>query len=386
MNNHIEEELSRLTQAGLARSMTLIESAQGPVVHIGGAEVTLLCSNDYLGLANHPAVKEAAMRAVEEWGLGAGASRLVSGTMPPHLALEERLAAFKQTEAALLFNSGYHANLGCITALCNRTTEVFSDRLNHASITDACVLSRARVRRYANRDVNGLERLLKKSIAKTKVIITDGVFSMDGTIAPLVDIAGLLDRYGATLIVDDAHATGCLGEHGRGTLEHLGVKHPAIIQMGTLGKALGSFGAFIVGDKNLIDLLVSKSRPFIYTTALPPAIAAAAIAAVDIVEAEPQRRARLHENAAFFRNGLIRAGFDTLGSETQIVPILTKDAGRTMEFSRRLLKRGVFIQGIRPPTVPSGSSRLRASISAAHTKAGLDAALNSIIETLNERR
>ncbi|MBI5886558.1 MAG: 8-amino-7-oxononanoate synthase [Deltaproteobacteria bacterium] len=385
MNSYISDELARLTQAGLARSMRLVESAQGPVVLMDGQEVQLLCSNDYLGLANHPAIKEAAIRAIEKWGFGAGASRLVSGTMPPHVALEERLAAFKQTAAALLFNSGYHANLGCITALCNRTTDVFSDRLNHASITDACVLSRARVRRYANRDVDGLERLLKKSTAKTKIIITDGVFSMDGTLAPLADIAGLLDRYNATLILDDAHATGCLGEHGRGTLERFNIKHPAIIQMGTLGKALGSFGAFIAGGKNLIDLLVSKSRPFIYTTALPPAVAATAIKALDIVEAEPERRARLHENAAFFRDGLNRAGFDTLGSETQIVPILTQDAARTMEFSKRLLKKGVFIQGIRPPTVSAGTSRLRASVSAAHTKAGLTSALNAIIETLNER-
>lgn len=385
MNSYITEELDKLKEAGLARSMTLIETAQGPRVRIGGKDVLLLCSNDYLGLANHPALKEAAKRAIDRFGLGAGASRLVSGTMEPHAMLEERIARFKGTEAALLFNSGYHANLGCITALAGRTAEIFSDKLNHASIADACVLSRARVRRYPNRDVAALERLLKNAHARVKLIVTDGVFSMDGTIAPLGDIVPLLDRYGALLLVDDAHATGVLGPGGRGTLEHLGVSHPSIIQMGTLGKALGTFGAFVAGSKPLIDLLVSKSRPFIYTTALPPAIAAAAAAAIEIVEREPDRRVRLLENAAFFKDSLVAAGFDTQGSVTQIIPILTKDAAATMEMSRRLMDKGVFIQGIRPPTVPAGGSRLRVSLSATHTREDLTNALKTILETFNEK-
>ena len=387
MKTYIEEELSRLTQAGLNRSMTLIETAQGPRVSIGGTELILLCSNDYLGLANHPAVKAAAIRAIEKYGLGSGASRLVSGTMEPHVTLETSLARFKGTQNALLFNSGYNANLGCITALANRTTDVFSDRLNHASIVDGCVLSRAKIKRYANRDVDDLERLLKRSTAKTKLIITDGVFSMDGTLAPLADIAGLLDRYGAMLLVDDAHATGCLGERGRGTLERLGLKdHPNIIQMGTLGKALGTFGAFIAGSSELIQLLVSKARPFIYTTALPPAVAAAATAAIEIIEAEPQRRARLRDNTAIFKDRLSKTGLDTLGSETHIVPILVGDAVKTMEMSRRLLAKGIFIQGIRPPTVPAGTSRLRAALSSEHTRTDIETALDAIIETFNELR
>lgn len=365
--------------------MTLVESAQGPRVRIDGAPLILLCSNDYLGLANHPAIKEAAIRAIEKYGLGAGASRLVSGSMKPHADLEKRLARFKETQSALLFNSGYHANLGCITALAGRTTDVFSDKLNHASIVDACVLSRARVKRYPNRDVDGLERLLKKSTAKSKLIITDGVFSMDGTLAPLADIIGLLDRYGAMLFLDDAHATGCLGERGSGTLEHFGLKHSRIIQMGTLGKAVGTFGAFIAGSNELIELLISKARPFIYTTALPPSIAAASIAAIDIIEAEPQRRARLWENTAFFKDGLAKAGCDTLGSETQIIPILIGDARETMEMSRQLLAKGIFIQGIRPPTVPAGACRLRAALSSEHTRVDLETALSAIIETFNER-
>ncbi|MBI5561320.1 MAG: 8-amino-7-oxononanoate synthase [Deltaproteobacteria bacterium] len=386
MSLTFNEELDRLTEAGLRRSMTVVESAQGPRVNINGRDTLLLCSNDYLGLANHPALKEAARAAIGKYGVGSGASRLVSGTMEPHVALEGRIARFKDAPSALLFNSGYHANIGAITALAHRHTEIFSDRLNHASIVDACILSRAKVHRYQNRDVDGLERLLKRSKARRKLVVTDGVFSMDGTIAPLVDVAGLLDRYNAMLLLDDAHATGVLGTHGKGTLEHLGVPaHPSIIQMGTLGKAAGSFGAFIAGDKALIDLLVSTSRPFIYTTALPPAACAASIAAIDIIEGEPQRRRNLLDNAAFVRDALAHAGFDTLGSESQIIPILIGDPVKTMTVTKRLLDRGVFIQGIRPPTVPDGTSRLRVSLSASHARADLEFALSMIIEAMNEQ-
>lgn len=383
MNNHILEELSKLTAQGLRRGLKLVEGPQGPRVRIDGKEVILLCSNDYLGLASHPLVKEAAIRAVEIFGAGAGASRLVSGNMEPHAELEERIRRFKGTEAALLFNSGYNANMGCITALADRSTEIFSDRLNHASIVDACVLSRAKIKRYPNRDMDSLESMLKLSKARKKLIVTDSVFSMDGTIAPLKEIAGLLERYNAMLLVDDAHATGVLGKRGTGSLEHLGIDHPSIIQMGTLGKALGSFGAFIAGPEELIELLISRARPFIYTTALPPAVCASATKAIDIIEENPAIREKLLENTLFFKKGLEAERLDIMGSATQIIPVKVGDAGKTMDLSRKLLERGVFIQGIRPPTVPEGTSRLRITLTATHTKEDLEYALSSIKEVLN---
>lgn len=367
---------------GLRRTLKLIEGPQGPRVTINGAEVILLCSNDYLGLSNHPQVKEAAIRAIEKYGFGAGASRLVSGNMEPHMELEERIRLFKGTEAALVFNSGYHANLGCITALADRSTDIFSDRLNHASIVDACILSRANVKRYPNRDIDSLEALLGRSSARKKLIVTDSIFSMDGTIAPLRDIVSLLDRYDATLLVDDAHATGVLGASGKGSLEHFGIRHSSIIQMGTLGKALGAFGAFIAGSTELIDLLISKSRPFIYTTALPPSVCAAAVKAIDIAEKEPALRERLNGNITYLKEGL--KGFDTMGSSTQIIPIVAGSAEKAVDISRSLLEKGVFIQGIRPPTVPENTARLRVTVTAVHTKDDLDKALTAIREAFDE--
>jgi glycine C-acetyltransferase len=381
MNSFITEELERIRAAGLERAMKTVAGPQGPTVTVDAKECVLLCSNDYLGLANHPALKEAAKKAIDRWGFGAGASRLVSGNMTPHAELEERIRRFKGTEAALLFNSGYQANIGLLSALSDRATDIFSDRLNHASIVDACRLSLASIKRYPNRDADSLERLLKKSTARHKLIVTDGVFSMDGSIAPLEEIAGLLDRYNALLIVDDAHATGVLGKTGRGTLEHLGVEHPSIVHMGTLGKALGSFGAYVAGSGSLIELLVSKARSFIYTTALPPSAAAASIAAIDIIEREPGLRVKLWENVEFFKQNL-PVGLDTLKSPTQIIPIVLGDATRTMEASKNLLERGVFIQGIRPPTVPEKTSRLRVTITAALERAELKKALDALKEEL----
>ncbi|HEY4707795.1 MAG TPA: 8-amino-7-oxononanoate synthase, partial [Thermodesulfobacteriota bacterium] len=324
MIESIREELAGLERHGLKRSFKVIVGPQGPVVKLDGREVILMCSNDYLGLANNPLVKKAAIAATEKWGTGAGASRLVSGTMDAHVMLEERLRRFKGAEAVLLFNSGYNANLALLSTLADRTTEVFSDRLNHASIVDACILCRAKVTRYSNRDCNALEGLLKASKAKRRIIITDSVFSMDGTLAPLAGISGLAQRYGAALIVDDAHATGVLG-NGRGSIEHFGVKDPDIIQMGTLGKALGSFGAFVAARTEVIELLVSKARPFIYTTALPPAVCAAAVKAIDIIDADPSLITRLWENTGRLKERLAQAGLDTMGSATPIVPVLAGD-------------------------------------------------------------
>jgi glycine C-acetyltransferase len=384
MREDIIEEISRLTAHGLKRTLKLIEGPQGPRVFMDGREVVLMCSNDYLGLANHPLVKEAAIKAIEKWGTGAGASRLVSGNMEAHVMLEERIREFKRAPSALLFNSGYNANMGLITALADRYTEVFSDRLNHASIVDACVLSRAKVKRYPNRDTDALEDLLKASKAKKKLVITDSVFSMDGTIAPLPDIIGLIEKYNAMLIIDDAHATGVLGKTGRGSLEHFHLKaSPSVIQMGTFGKALGSFGAFVTAEQDIIDLLISKARPFIYTTALPPSVCAAATKAIDIIDEDQGLIKKLWENTLTVTQGLHETGFDTMGTVTPIIPVKTGDNHRTMEASRRLLERGVFVQGIRPPTVPEGTSRLRVTVTAAHTGEDLKKALAAFRETIN---
>lgn len=384
MRDDIIDELSRLRAQGLRRTLKLVEGPQGPRVTIAGREVVLMCSNDYLGLASHPMVKQAAISAVERWGAGAGASRLVSGNMEPHVELEERIREFKGAEAALLFNSGYNANLGVITALADRTTDIFSDRLNHASIVDASVLSRARVKRYQNRDLDSLEGLLKGSTAKRKLVVTDSVFSMDGTLAPLPGIFALAERYGAMLLVDDAHATGVLGKTGRGSLEHFGLMDsPRVIQMGTLGKALGSFGAFVCSSPEIRELLISRARPFIYTTALPPSVCAAAKKAIDIIDENPQLIEKLWENTSTVSKGLDKAGFDTLGSSTPIIPVLVGDNAKTMEASAALIEKGVFVQGIRPPTVPEGTARLRVTVTAAHSKEDLDTALSAIREVLN---
>jgi len=384
----IEQELSRLKDAGLYRHMPLIQGPQEPKVKINGKDVILLCSNNYLGLANHPKVKEASISAIEKYGFGSGASRLVSGNMELHEELEQRLAGFKDTEAALVFNSGYHANIGIIPALASRGNLIFSDKLNHASIVDACILSRARLIRYPHKDMDALEKLLKKNSPLTThhlpLIITDGIFSMDGDIAPLKELSELADKYNCMLMIDDAHATGVLGESGKGTMEYFGIDNPNIIQMGTLGKALGCFGAYIVGSRKLIDYLINKARSFIYTTSLPSSVCAASIAAIDIIEDEPQLRQNLWDRIKFFRSSLVNAGFDIMNSETQIIPILIGKADKTVKISNNLLDKGVFVQAIRPPTVPEGTSRLRITLMATHSWDDLKYAIKTIEEAVRE--
>ena len=384
----IEKELVALKEAGLYRQLSLIDSPQEPRVKINGRDIILLCSNNYLGLANHPKIKEAAISAIERYGFGSGASRLVSGNMELHEMLEQRLARFKGAEAALVFNSGYHANIGIISALVGRGDVIFSDKLNHASITDGCILSRARLIRYPHKDINALEILLKKHASRIthhiSLIITDGVFSMDGDIAPLRELSELAERYGCMLMVDDAHATGVLGSNGKGTIEHFGIDNPNIIQMGTLGKALGCFGAYVAGSRKLIDYLINKARSFIYTTSLPPSVCAASIAAIDIIEDEPQLRQNLWDRIKFFRSSLVNAGFDIMNSETQIIPILIGKADKTVKISNNLLDKGVFVQAIRPPTVPEGTSRLRITLMATHSWDDLKYALETIEETVRE--
>lgn len=383
MPMRLGEELDRIKAAGLYRGFRTIEGPQGPRVRIGGREVILLCSNNYLGLASHPALKEAAKEAIERYGFGACASRLVSGTMKIHMELEERIADFKGHEASILFNSGYHANLGLITTLAGRGDLILSDKLSHASIVDGCRLSGATFKRYPHKDMDFLEGLLKRSSGRGKtLIVTDGVFSMDGDIAPMRELVWLKERYGAILVIDDAHGTGVLGRSGRGTLEHLGIKDPSIIEVGTFGKAFGSFGAFVAGKREVIDLVRNRARTFIYTTALPPPVCAASLAAIEIVEKEPERRQALLEKASFLRKALKEKGFNTLGSETQIIPILIGDPRRCLDMSVRLLEEGIFIQAIRPPTVPLGTSRLRVTLSSEHSMEEIEYTLRTLSSLL----
>ena len=376
------DELDALRADGLYRSMRVIDGAQGSRVVLDGREVLLLCSNNYLGLADHPALKRAAVEAVE-LGVGSGASRLVSGTMELHERLEGRIAAFKGTEEALLFNSGYAANTGIISALMGRGDAIFSDRINHASIVDGALLSRAGFYRYPHRDMDALERMLREKGGKgRRLIVSDGVFSMDGDIAPLAQLVQLARRYDALLMVDDAHGCGVLGATGRGSAELCGLLDGIDIQMGTLGKGLGSFGAYAATSGIIRDYLVNKARSFIFSTSLPPAVLAASVAAIDLVDSPEGARLRekLTANVELFKARLAASGFDTMGSETQIVPIFVGPAKATMEFSAQLLEQGLFVQGIRPPTVPAGSCRLRCTIMATHEAAELEQAAQTIAQ------
>lgn len=375
------EALQRLREEGLHRSLKRIDGSQGPRVMLGDRRMVLLCSNNYLGLASDARLKEAAIRATEKYGVGTGASRLVSGTMELHEVLEQRLARFKGTEAALVFNSGYAANTGVIPALVGKGDVVFSDRLNHASIVDGCLLSRARMVRYPHGDTAALRRLMAAHRGDGRcMIVTDGVFSMDGDMAPLVELVELKHEFDALLMVDDAHGTGVLGTTGRGTAEHLGVISGVDVHMGTLGKALGSFGAFVAASGEIIEYLVNQARPFIFSTSLPPAVLASALAALDIVDSDggAALRMRLQRHADFFQRALCEVGFDTMGSVTQIVPILVGGAEQTMEFSGALFDAGFYIQGIRPPTVPTGGSRLRCTLMATHEEDELAGAVELI--------
>jgi len=377
----VENELDELRRSGLYRSMRLVEGPQRGRVIVDGHEVLLLCSNNYLGLADHPRLKEAAIRAIEAYGAGSGASRLVSGNMSLHRQLEERLAAFKGTEDSILFNNGYSANVGIISALAGRGDTVYSDRLNHASIIDGAILSRARLLRYPHNDTAALRQLLMENRGRGRqLIVTDGVFSMDGDMARLEELAALKHEFDALLMVDDAHGTGVLGTHGRGSVELCGVASAVDVQMGTLGKGLGSFGAYAAGSPDLIDYLRNRARSFIFSTSLPPAVLAASIAAIELASSTEgaELRERLATNTRIFSQSLLDGGFDTLGSTTQIVPVLVGEAKETMEFSRRLLENGLFVQGIRPPTVPAGSCRLRCTLMSSHDPDELGAAAATI--------
>ncbi len=362
----LEARLDELRALGLDRRTRLINGPQGPHVLLDGKPVLLLCSNNYLGLADHPQVREAAADAAMRWGVGSGASRLVSGTMTIHHRLEERLAAFKRREAALLFGSGYLANAGVIAALVRPGEVVFSDQLNHASIIDGCRLSRAEVFVYHHCDVEHLRWGLERAEGRGALIATDGVFSMDGDVAPLREIVELAERHDARVLVDEAHGTGALGPGGRGAVAEAGVEDGVDVIVGTLGKALGSYGAYVATDRTTVRYLLNAARTFIFSTAPPPPAVAGAMAALELLEDRPRLVKRLQDNAGALRRALEREGFDMRGSRTQILPLVLGEAGLAMRVCEEALVRGVFAQAIRPPTVPPMTSRLRLAVMASH--------------------
>ncbi len=381
------QEIERLKRKDSYRSLRAMEGAAAPRMHVDGREVIVLCSSNYLGLATHPRLKAAAIEATDRLGVCSTASRLIAGNNELYHTLEERLAAFKGREAALVYSTGYMANLGVISAVVGEGDIIYTDALSHASIVDGCRLSRAVVKIFPHNDLDALEDLLRAdSGVRRKLIVIDGVYSMDGDLAPFPDLTKLAKRYEALLMLDDAHGTGILGERGAGTAEHFGLEGSdgADIEIGTLGKALGSFGAYVVGSRSLREYLINRSRSFIFTCALAPPALAAAIAGLDLVEQEPGIRQALWDNVRYFREGLHRLGLTTEPSVTHILPVVTYERERTMALTERLLELGVFCQGIRPPTVPPRTSRLRFTVTAAHTRGDLDQALAAIEQTFRE--
>ena len=373
-------ELEQRKQAGLYRVRRQITGPQRPSLVSDGRALLSFCSNDYLGLASHPELTRAASESLSLNGLGGAASHLICGHHDAHHFLEERLAQFTRRSSALFFSTGYMANMGVISALAGRGDTIFSDRLNHASIIDGCILSRARVWRYPHGDVDALEAMLKDTEGH-KVVVTDGVFSMDGDVAPLKDLARLCRQNDALLIVDDAHGIGVLGPEGRGSLVELGLTEADVpVLIGTLGKAVGTSGAFVAGPKLLMDYLVQKARTYIYTTAMPPAVASATCASLDLIEREQNRRDHLETLIARFRAEASALGYQLMPSETPIQPIMVGDNWAALSLSRALEERGLLVTAIRPPTVPDGEARLRVTFSAAHTEDDLQRLLDALAE------
>ncbi len=375
----VAQRLAEIEELGLTRRMRLVSGPQGPRVVLDGKPVLLLCSNNYLGFADHPRVREAAADAAMRWGVGAGASRLVSGTMTVHRRLEQALCDFEQRDACLLFGSGYLANVGVVQALGVPGTTVFSDELNHASIVDGCRLARAQVAVYRHCDLDHLAwTIARADVQRGGVIVTDSVFSMDGDVAPLTGLVELARRHGLRLVVDEAHATGALGPGGRGAVAAEGLTDEVDVVVGTLGKALGSYGAYVCCDDDVAALLLNTARSLIFSTAPPPPAVAGALAAIELLVEQPRRVQKLQANADALRHELALEGFEVAGSTTQIVPLIVGDARLAMEMCERALELGVFGAAIRPPTVPAGTARLRLSVMASHTKAELRDAAHAL--------
>lgn len=374
----LKDELDQLRQQGLFRPLRVLGSPQDTEAVVDGKRVLNLSSNNYLGLTTHPRLERAMIKATEEWGAGSGAVRTIAGTMTIHEELERRLAEFKHTEASLVFQSGFTANLGVLQSLMKEGDVIISDELNHASIIDGIRLSKAERSIFKHRDMDDLERHLEKHRDKrVKLVVTDGVFSMDGDIATLPAIVERAERFQALVMVDDAHASGVLGKNGRGSVNHFGLDGRVDLQMGTLSKAIGVLGGYVAGAQAVRDFLIHRARPFLFSTSHPPGVAAACIAAIDVLLAEPERIDQLWKNTKRFKDGLKRLGFDTGASETPITPVIVGKGAVAMQLSDRLFSLGVFAQGIGYPTVPEGRARIRTIVTSAHTEAQLDRALEA---------
>ena len=382
---HLTAQLDEFRARGTHFRLRILDDEQAPVCHYDGRQVINLASNNYLGLCNHPKLREAAIAATQKYGVGSGAVRTIAGTMRIHMELEEKIAAFKNVEACVVFQSGFAANAGTVSSILGKDDFILSDELNHASIIDGARLSRAKIKVFRHKDVAHAEELLLEVQHEPgrKLLITDGVFSMDGDIGPVAALAVLAEEYGAIMMVDDAHASGVLGRNGRGSIDHFQVHGKVDVQVGTLSKAIGALGGYVCGSRDLIDFLYHRARPFLFSTSHPPSVAATCIAAFDLLENEPERIDRLWANTIYFKQQLANAGFDIGGrttpmSETPITPIILGDGRATMDFSRALFEAGVMATGIAFPTVPEGKARIRTIMTSEHTRAQIDQALETI--------
>ena len=388
---YLSQQLDALKANGTYFRLRVLEDEQAAVCTYDGKQVINLASNNYLGLTNHPKLREAAIAATAKYGVGSGAVRTIAGTMRIHLELEEKIARFKNVEACVVFQSGFAANAGTVSAILGKDDFIISDELNHASIIDGARLSRAKIKVFRHKDISHAEQLLKEVQAEPghKLLITDGVFSMDGDIGPVDKLAELAEKYGAIMMVDDAHASGVLGRNGRGSVDHFQCHGRVDVQVGTLSKAIGSLGGYVCGTRDLIEYLYHRARPFLFSTSHPPSVAATCIAAFDLLENEPDRIARLWENTRYFKAQLAAAGFDiggksTPASETPITPVIIGDGKRTMEYSKALFTAGVMATGIAFPTVPEGKARIRTIVTSEHTRAQLDQALEIMVKTAKQ--
>lgn len=376
--SYLSEQLEGWRKAGSLQHLRVLESPCDPISRFDGREVINLASNNYLGLADHPKLIEAQVQAAKKFGAGSGAVRTISGTMSIHMQLEERIADFKRTEACVVFQSGFVANSGTVSAILGPDDHIISDALNHASIIDGCRLSKARIHVFPHKDTARAAAILQEleGAPGHKLLITDGVFSMDGDIGPLPDLVVLAEKHGAIMMIDDAHSSGVLGTNGRGTVDHFGLHGRVDIQVGTLSKAIGVLGGYVCGSRNLIEFLYHRARPFLFSTSHPPAVAAACLAAFDILENEPERIQKLWENTRYFKEALTHAGLNTGESETPITPVIVGEAKTAHEFSAALFDKGLLATGIGYPTVPEGKARIRTIVTATHTQQMLDRALD----------
>src|SRR5882724_9367100 len=383
---YLHDQLAQWRAEGTYQRLRVLESESAARSRFDGKQVINLASNNYLGLTTHPKLREAALDAVRKYGVGSGAVRTISGTMTLHMQLEERIAAFKNVEACVVFQSGFAANAGTVSAILTPDDHIISDELNHASIIDGCRLSKAKIHVFPHKAAAAAAKILSdlESAPGRKLLITDGVFSMDGDIGPLPELVEAAEKHGAIMMVDDAHSSGVLGRNGRGTIDHFNLHGRVHVQVGTLSKAIGVLGGYVCGSRDLIEFLYHRARPFLFSTSHPPAVAAACLAAFDVLEQEPERIEQLWTNTRYFKQGLKEAGFDTGISETPITPVMTGDAKLAFDLSRALFDEGVFATGIGFPTVPEGKARVRTIVTATHTREQLDRAVE-ILRTVGQR-